>query len=969
MGNSLVDPDVLAKEVTKRTGHKRGKKDYDKSWWRNYLESLGVDAAEMIAYPGIETLSGMANEDLPRFAKGLGLSALSGAGNIAIPKGLGALTKVGKKSKVFGTDLGKFGKEVIEKTGERLPSFADETGAVGNIAKLKAERLIKEAGGKVGKQSGSVLHYTDKSGKAGTVDLEGRIGTRQFNLNPRAKGDSPRQLDEDIVGKNRGEDYETMRANRDDIRSRAEDASKLPPMRKEMRATKPSYASDASGMSTEELNRPGRFYKIGRSGEPSYLGKKVDAGKLGPDEAIIHVKPGSEPEIYQGSGPNSALERFRKTKTYRSLQPTEAHAGVPIKGGKARQTVKATAIPEVDVSAGRFKLKTTIGKKPISFASEFDKGAYSVAVGKKPDKQLLTELSIQTGFDDDTILQHGIRLRNRVDKLAAGSGPIKLEPRSIQVLSDAKKWKDLGAGEKVKNVIGLPSEFKFSIDLPALRQSFRPTVLHPLKSGLPALKKSFGATTERGYREALESLVEESPVHGALDTATALGPSKAKELYPNIERLQKLAGGKGDLYEYFGGGSLGEKAPLGLGNLPKVSKRMYDIYQRTIRGKEMERLAESAGTDIKGLLSRRSMSDLAENENPLDSLFYLKDLAKNNKPLLGKLGKLQTDKDINQMFLNESKTPGDISNLLKSHAPEELSDMVNLTNERTGFGPLPGNVAENLSQIFTAPRNLSSKLQQLNPLNMMPRSMTEKIPGLKAASEFGAAGRYGSNTAYADFMKDNAKLAAGYIGGGLAASAMGAEVEPNPLATNFGVRFGNYKPDLFGGESAFPKTFARMFTKDRISSKGKPYRLEPEKGESPYQDVEKFWRGRLRPGLPSLTMNLLKQENYLGEDISKPYEWAKDLPGPLGTIGSLPYSREIGEQFSPAYPEDVYDAFNVEGPAAGLAQIPLGLLGSGAATYDPYDNTSPYKPLKKFIRIEKGKGKSTKSPKRRFVIS
>src|SRR5207245_828527 len=168
-----------------------------------------------------------------------------------------------------------------------------------------------------------------------------------------------------------------------------------------------------------------------------------------------------------------------------------------------------------------------------------------------------------------------------------------------------------------------------------------------------------------------------------------------------------------------------------------------------------------------------------------------------------------------------------------------------------------------------------------------------------------------------DLLCDKASALLGATG--LASHAAGADVEPDPLATNFGIRYGNWKPDFAGGNLSPARISPRLFTEERVSGRGIPYAQRFDKiSEQPQEsnikgDVERYVRGQLRPGIPAMLGDYIlgSKRNFLGEDISKPYEARKgrgpDIPFTDTPVGSMPYSRWIAQQFSPSYPSDIID--------------------------------------------------------------
>jgi len=675
-------------------------------------------------------------------------------------------------------------------------------------------------------------------------------------------------------------------------------------------------ASDATGTSTEEIARTGSFYKIGKHGEPTYLSKAVDAGNLGPDEAIIHVVKGREPTIYQGSGPKEALGRFKRTRTGSEFYKHEAEAGPRPKKSKAREIIAAREIPKISVSRFKNTLTDKVGKRRIVFPSDFDKAAYNLALSKVPDKKILANIMKQTKFSADTILQHGEKVKNRVTQLGAkGKGNITLPQRSVQVIEPAKD------PSLRRQLFGLPSEYLFSLDLPLLRQAFRPAVTHPLKTGLPALKRALGAVTEKGYRSQIEKFPDELALYDVLDTMKAVGPSKAKKIFPHGSELGKLAGAGHDVYDYFGTGNLGEKVP-GFGEIPKLSRRMYDVTMRSVRGTETQRMADLLG---------KSVQELARK--------------------------------------------GD----------SELPALVRSVNEHSGHGPLGPfeQAGETLSTLFTAPRNTMASAQTWNPLNYVPESVLPEF-----ITKHGLGGRYGTNFSskiYQDNLKDTGKLLAGFgaIEGADRAFGDNEHFTMNPFDTNVGLDINNWRPDIFGGAKGVGTILPKLVqprlrkvasTMDEnlgteledtftgINAKGQPMDF------SPSDELEKFIRYRIRPGIPSmladLTIGYNKDtgepgseqgtfNNAIGEDISKPYdESAPIMDTPLAPLAELPYSKWIGDLFTPSYLSNTYDAAHTAGPLEGIGAGILGILGAGSSTYDPFSQENElYRPGYKNIKI------------------
>lgn len=869
----------------------------------------------------------------------------------------------------------------------------------------KAIKLIEDSGGVGLKINKDGLASWKNAGKKFTANLKERFGPRNLKMNPRALGTDARTEDAEELAAG-GNDFITKKANRDDIVSRVSDASgvsrekmkelaikgksayareKLYDMADEdfygaddvddlpkfgsKRVTKPKmesrkltpevepaileqfvknnkrqptakeltqlskipkrvtsredqmfddimemhlpsrHAADAMGASTEEVSRAGKFYKLGKQGEPTYLSKSVDAG---PDDVIVRVNDEGVAEIYQGSGTPSDLIRFNKTRTGNEITGKQyLEAGVRPKKGRARSVIKPTQIPNINLGKRGYPLKGDLNGKKITFASDFDKAAYTLASSKIPDPKLMKLLTGQLGkgFSRDTLLQHGIRIKNRVNQLATAKKPLVLHPRSVNVITKPED------PSMARQIMGVASEFKFGGDLPALRQSFRPTITHPFKSGLPAFKRAFKGITEKGYREEIEKLPEELSLYHVQDTAKALGPTKANALYPGgLKELAKLGGTKSDVYDYFGTGNLGERI-WGIGEYPKMSKRMFDLFQRSIRGTEVQRMADLLG---------KSVEDLA------------------------------------------------------TEGHSELPALVRSVNEHTGYGPLgkAERFADNLSMLFNAPRNTMAGIQTWNPLNYLPESM---LPN--KIVKHGLGGRYGTNMKsqiYLDNLKDTGKLLGGYAGlKGLSELTGEGEIEYNPLATNVGANFDNWRPDIFGGGKGNLTTLAKaaqpvmkfkvaepidellgtdledLFT--GVNASGDPVDFEP------IPELVKYLRYRVKPGPAAMAVDLAGYkrktgafENAIGEDTEEPYDedsLISNVPGvnQLGDLG-VP-TRWLGGQVTPSWPEDTYDAFTGAGIPQGLANLLIGGAGMGSATYDSDEEDQLYRPEKKFIEV------------------
>lgn len=747
-----------------------------------------------------------------------------------------------------------------------LPKFTKESGMLSIPGKhARGKHLIEKSGGTdIRVSDDGIATWIDKEGNKRSANLNERFGSRQLGTSPREQGIAPRQ-----TGTN----------DRSPVLNEMRTAGGVKPTaaftRAERLAKKNKKPSLVQQVREAIKNKP----KRDMSEEEAFAGFTDEAearlnktrDKLGADDPPLDLDDPDVEKLYSGlPPPKRRIDKIRESK----------------------------AQPENLSLKGSYKYETSYNNAPLKFATDFDKAVYTLTT--KPNFAMMKEIMNKTGLTEDVIKAHGEALKKAIES-GVKPGIKGMKQKTFDVpIKPLIVERDPEKLSLLKEAIIAPSQTKFGGDIsPALRQSFRPTVLHPIKSGLPAIKNAFRSIKEEGFNKVMEELAE-SPIYKRLEQNKAL-PGATEKLYPNIKELERLP--SNDLGAFFTESAPLEKIPLlGKGYL-KPSRRMFDSFQKTIRGKEMERLTEK---------------------------------------IPGGIDELLTDPDL----------------------ANELRAIVNRVSDETGHGTLgvKGDKAlDALSYAFTAPRNLAAKFQFYNPLNYMPEGVVNKI-GVGGHNLGKFRRDIGSGVAYKDFLKDQAKLTAGTGAGLYAADQAGADVDVNPLSANFGVKFGDFKPDLFGGELGLIRQLARTaqpFNTERVSSKGNTYDRVDNYGN----DLARFFRGRVRPGLPSMAVDSIfggdpdtgKRLNYLGEDIEMPYQEGEFGNEALDTVGlgDKPYSRWIAQQFTPALPGDIMDA-SEEGLGTGLAAAGLGFFGGGSTTYNPYE-FNPYKPPKKFIRVPRRK--------------
>lgn len=266
---------------------------------------------------------------------------------------------------------------------------------------------------------------------------------------------------------------------------------------------------------------------------------------------------------------------------------------------------------------------------------------------------------------------------------------------------------------------------------------------------------------------------------------------------------------------------------------------------------------------------------------------YLPGVKHSNRAYITFLNKLRAD-SFDAMY--EAMSPEQRKN------PKNLEAIANYINVATGRGNLgkASGMAENLATVFFSPRLLASRFQLLAGTPMM-RGDDETRKML--AKE------------YIRFLTGIAVVL------GLGAMA-GAEIEKDPRSSDFlKLRFGNTRIDVLGGLGQVTTFLTRMLMGETKTAKGeiKPIRGNVEYGaQDSVKVLTNFIRSKLSPSVGA-ALNVASGTTVTGDEVTTTSQ-LKNLILPLSV-------------------QDIVEAMQAQGPAAGSAMAALALFGYGLQQY------------------------------------
>lgn len=234
--------------------------------------------------------------------------------------------------------------------------------------------------------------------------------------------------------------------------------------------------------------------------------------------------------------------------------------------------------------------------------------------------------------------------------------------------------------------------------------------------------------------------------------------------------------------------------------------------------------------------------------------------------------------------------------LTQKENPELYKSLAGFVNNATGRGDL-GKLNRNsqvLNTLLFSPRLIASRFQLLNPIWYAKQPTLVRKEAIKSFAEFIGVG---------SSILTLAKLA-------------GADVEIDPRSTDFGkIRIGNTRWDIWGGFQQWVRVFSQIASGARKTQKGEIIPLSKKKFpfETRFDVTERFLRGKLAP-IPSLALELFEGAKLYGEELT--------------------LTREIAENVTPLYLQDIKEAFEQLGPWSMLTVGAPAFFGVGVQTYE-----------------------------------
>jgi hypothetical protein len=333
------------------------------------------------------------------------------------------------------------------------------------------------------------------------------------------------------------------------------------------------------GASVEELNRPGVFYKVGRSGV-TYLGKQVDAS-LKPGEAIMQSMPDGTVKTYATEGLN-----FKQAESMFGSQVKKAHGqrgsiNMDMLVGGSGKSPEIFRGKDTEAPPAKFGKPARVKAEPgYLYHGTNEAKARSVAESGKlsaelpettwsdGDKGRRVNFSLTPSADSETLLRvkRGAQSFRRSKKSGEIFSTSDVESGNVEYLGDDKKWHPLS---RVADPDGVRAEAQELID----------DLAKDYADGIPTKDKEIifdeydrnGIGVGAGYRTHSGTNVNDIPVlqdlaHTPEAIANALKTRKGP-IYNNLVKaaehrvrewrkeanLQEQLPGKGDAFEAEGG--------------------------------------------------------------------------------------------------------------------------------------------------------------------------------------------------------------------------------------------------------------------------------------------------------------------------------------------------------------------------------------------------------------------------------
>ncbi len=328
---------------------------------------------------------------------------------------------------------------------------------------------------------------------------------------------------------------------------------------------------------------------------------------------------------------------------------------------------------------------------------------------------------------------------------------------------------------------------------------------------------------------------------------------------------------------------------------------------------KLMRDSKLALTELDGVLSKREEQFLASDDvigqvyDKVKNIPVAKQIVRgvkesvraSNRAAVGFLNKLRADvfDDLVDKAWKSGRDPYNDLSLTSS-----IADFI---NSATGRGNIKGieRALPVLNATLFSPRLLMSRINLLNPTYYMGLDPFVRKEALKTLA---------GTVATLSTVLYLARLG-------------GAEVEPEPYATDFGkIKTGNTRHDIGGGFLQLIRLYAQLIGGKTKSSTGKEYKLGDKKQYKPMTRLDvmsRFVEYKTAP-LLSLAISLARGTDAIGEEVN---------------IKTLP--KDIAERYVPLVLHDLYDLYK-EG---GIKELPKGIpafFGVSTMTYKPKESSS-----------------------------
>ncbi len=342
-----------------------------------------------------------------------------------------------------------------------------------------------------------------------------------------------------------------------------------------------------------------------------------------------------------------------------------------------------------------------------------------------------------------------------------------------------------------------------------------------------------------------------------------------------------------------------------------ISQKRYDILMDMIKARETYPLMQKAGwiTEMGVKLSAREEAFISHLAEKIPGFGRL--IKGSNRAYTGFLNQLRAD--VFDYLYYTAREEGLLHGNILSHikeTPKLIKDLMSYIGNATGRGEsILGINLKNtqfFNSIFFSPKLMASRMNLLNPAYYIALDPFVRKQAIKDMLKFGGLGLTSLGLA----------------------SLAGADVEVNPLSSDFGkIRIGNTRYDIWGGFQQYIVLSARLIMNQTKSTMtGRITTLGEKYGAPTRLDIaERFLLGKGAPVVSFFT-SWAHGKDYTGRPFNAP--------------------AEVINRFIPMISQDFYDLYK-EG---GIAELPKGIpgiFGMGVQTYGEKGEERPLSPYEK----------------------